>query len=165
MDPKAHFFIAQKGKISSLKEKIFDLFDRIISNKNIDLIDIEIKGSTKNPVICVYVDEPGGITINKCTSISRELQQLLDEKDILGSGYRIDVSSPGLDRPLKNQKDFARNLGRFVKILLTQDGKELELTGEIKKAESAFVEIKHKNTSSQIEYDAVKKALIQIKWK
>ncbi|KAA3658191.1 MAG: ribosome maturation factor RimP [Calditrichaeota bacterium] len=151
--------------MNDLKKKLFTLVEPVIRNKNIDLVDIEVKGSQRNPVVCVFVDEPGGITINKCTEISRTLQKIFDEKEFLPSGYRIDVSSPGLDRPLKNQGDFNRNIGRFVKIIFTENEQNQELTGVIKKAGQDLAEIEFNNQNKLIPYSSIKKALIQIKWK
>ena len=66
-----------------------------------------------------YIDKPGGITVNDCEAVSRRLSDILDEKDFIEDSYVLEVSSPGLGRPLKKEKDYKRNLGKEVEIRTT----------------------------------------------
>ena len=61
-----------------------------------------------------YIDKPGGINVDDCETVSRELSDILDEKDFIDEAYILEVSSPGLGRPLKKEKDFKRSLGEEV---------------------------------------------------
>ena len=63
-----------------------------------------------------YIDKPGGITVDDCEAVSRQFSDRLDQEDFIEDSYIMEVSSPGLDRPLKKDKDFERNLGREVEI-------------------------------------------------
>ncbi|KAA3616044.1 MAG: hypothetical protein DWQ05_09815 [Calditrichaeota bacterium] len=148
-----------------LKDTLLEIVKPLIDNKNIEFVDLEIKGSQNNPVICIYVDEVGGIPIKKCVSISRELNQIIETENIIKSAYRIDVSSPGMDRPLKTERDFARNIGRFIKIDYQLNEVKHERDGEIVSAESEYVIIKKNEEIHEIFYESIDKALIQIKWK
>ncbi len=148
-----------------LKEELAAKFKQSIENKNTEFVDLEIKGSSRNPVIRVFVDEAGGIAIEKCAAISRELNHLIEAEDIIKTPYRIDVSSPGLDRPLKTARDFARNVGRLVKIAYRYDEEDREISGEISHAESEQVVIEYDHSLFEIPYDQIDSALIQIKWK
>lgn len=78
----------------------------------------------------VYADKPGGITIDDCVLISRALEERLDAEDRIKDAYILEVSSPGLTRPLKKEKDFARSIGKLVDVkLYRQVNNSKELTG------------------------------------
>ena len=77
-----------------------------------------------------YIDKPGGITIDDCEVVSRRLSDILDEKDYIDEAYIMEVSSPGLGRPLKKEKDFKRSLGEEVEIrTYRMINKQKEFTG------------------------------------
>ena len=79
-----------------------------------------------------YIDKPGGITVNDCEAVSRRLSDILDEKDFIEDSYVLEVSSPGLGRPLKKEKDYKRNLGKEVEIrTYRMVDKKKEFTGLI----------------------------------
>ncbi len=85
---------------------------------NIELVDVEFKMS-KNPSLTIYIDTEDGVDLNTCERFHREIDSPLDEFDFtLGSAYTLNVSSPGLDRPLKTARDFDRALGQQVEIKL-----------------------------------------------
>ena len=76
-----------------------------------DLWDVEYVKEGGNWYLRAYIDKPGGIMVDDCEVVSRELSDILDEKDFIDEAYILEVSSPGLGRPLKKEKDFARSLG------------------------------------------------------
>ena len=85
---------------------------------NIELVDVEFKMS-KNPSLTIYIDTEDGVDLNTCEKFHREIDAPLDEFDFtLGSAYTLNVSSPGLDRPLKTARDFDRAIGQQVEIKL-----------------------------------------------
>ena len=80
-----------------------------------------------------YIDKPGGISIDDCEAVSRRLSTILDEKDFIDDSYILEVSSPGLGRPLKKEKDFKRSLGEEVEIrTYRMIDKQKEFTGVLK---------------------------------
>ena len=79
-----------------------------------------------------YIDKPGGITVNDCEVVSRAFSDKLDEHDFIGESYIMEISSPGLDRPLKKDKDFARSMGKLVEIRTYRPiDKQKEFCGEL----------------------------------
>ncbi len=91
----------------------------IIEKHGFELVDVEYVKEGSNYYLRVYADKEGGITINDCVDVSRELNPLLDAYDKeFKDPYILEVSSPGLLRPLKKDKDFARNLGKMIEIKL-----------------------------------------------
>lgn len=100
--------------ISDLKA----LLQEIAQTMNIELVDVEFKMS-KNPSLTVYIDTEDGVDLDTCEKYHRAIDQPLDDFDFtLGAGYTLNVSSPGLDRPLKTERDFDRALGQQVEIKL-----------------------------------------------
>lgn len=104
--------------------KIKDLVESIIRGTDIYVVDVEVKGALGNQVVWVYLDtEAGGISIDRCAKVSNELSILLDANDLITGKYVLNVSSPGLDRPLKDPRQYKNNVGRKVKVrYMTDEG-------------------------------------------
>lgn len=103
----------------------------IIEANQFELVDVEYVKEGDNWYLRAYVDKEGGITIDDCEIVSRALSELLDQEDFIPDSYILEVSSPGLGRTLKKDKDFARNIGKEVEIKLY---KAIELYDEKGKA-------------------------------
>ncbi|HIU67935.1 MAG TPA: ribosome maturation factor RimP [Candidatus Caccomorpha excrementavium] len=102
----------------------------IVEEMNFELVDVEYVKEGGNYFLRAYIDKEGGITINDCETVSRRLSDLLDEADFIPDSYILEVSSPGLGRPLKKDKDFARSIGKKVEIRLFQAvNRNKEFTG------------------------------------
>ena len=84
--------------------------------KGFELVDVEYVKEGQDYFLRAYIDKPGGITIDDCVAVSREMNVLLDELDYVEGAYTFEVSSPGLGRPLKKARDFERSLGQEVEI-------------------------------------------------
>jgi ribosome maturation factor RimP len=101
----------------------------IIEENKFELVDVEYVKEGANWYLRVYVDKENGIDIDDCVLVSRALEEKLDAEDFISDAYILEVSSPGLTRPLKKDKDFLRNIGKRVEVKLYQakDGlKEFE---------------------------------------
>ena len=102
----------------------------IIEENDFELVDVEYVKEAGNNYLRIYIDKEGGITVNDCELVSRQLGDLLDEEDFISSAYILEVSSPGLGRPLKKEKDFARSIQKEVEVkLYKQINKQKEYTG------------------------------------
>ncbi len=98
-----------------------------------ELVDVEYVKEGGNWYLRAYIDKPGGISVNDCELVSRKLSDLLDEKDYVEDAYILEVSSPGLGRPLKKEKDFKRSLGELVEVrTYRMVEKRKEFTGILK---------------------------------
>ena len=104
-----------KADYESRTEK---LLDPIMKEHQFELVDVEWVKEAGNYYLRAYVDKEGGITIDDCELVSRALSDLLDRYDFISENYILEVSSPGLDRPLKKDKDFARSIGKEVELRL-----------------------------------------------
>ena len=88
----------------------------VLAEHNFELWDVEYVKEGGNWYLRAYIDKPGGITVDDCELVSRALSDLLDEHDFIEDAYILEVSSPGLGRPLKKDKDFARSIGEEVDV-------------------------------------------------
>ncbi len=102
----------------SIEAAIEELVSPIVDTKGFEIVDIEYVKEAGEYYLRIFLDKEGGISLNDCESVSRELSEILDVKDPIKDNYFLEVSSPGLDRPLKKDKDFIRYQGRDVEIKL-----------------------------------------------
>jgi len=117
-------------KRDEYEQKTEKLLDPIIQKNNFELVDVEYVKEGGNWYLRVYIDKEGGITVDDCEAVSRELSDLLDQHDFIPEAYILEVSSPGLGRQLKKEKDFARNINREVEIKLYKPiNKQKEIVG------------------------------------
>lgn len=122
--------MANAGNTVSVVEK---LIKPIADDMNFEIADIEFVKEGQNWYLRVYLDKEGGITIDDCELFSKAAEKMLDEKDPIEQAYIFEVSSPGLDRPLKKDSDFEKYSGRLVdiKLYMPKDNKK-EYQGELK---------------------------------
>lgn len=99
---------------SEITEQVTDLVLPILDSFQLELVDVEFKKSGRSYVLRLFIDKPGGVTLDDCTEVSRELSLVLDVEDIIPGRYTLEVSSPGLDRPLKKEQDFIRYKGQLA---------------------------------------------------
>ena len=90
------------------EQKTEEILNPIVEKHGFDLWDVEYVKEGGNWYLRAYIDKPGGIMVDDCEVVSRELSDILDEKDFIDEAYILEVSSPGLGRPLKKEKDFAK---------------------------------------------------------
>ena len=118
--------MAKKDYESRTEEILMPLMEA----NNFELVDVEWVKEGANWYLRAYIDKEGGITIDDCETVSRALGDILDEQDFISENYILEVSSPGLDRPLKKNKDFERSIGKDVEIKLYKAlNKQKEFTG------------------------------------
>lgn len=104
----------------------------LMEEKRFELVDVEYVKEGSNWYLRAYIDKPGGITIDDCELVSRALSDLLDKEDFIEDSYILEVSSPGLLRPIKKDKDFERNMGKEVEIrCYKMIDKQKEFTGTL----------------------------------
>jgi ribosome maturation factor RimP len=102
-----------------ITRQITDLIEPILGELGFELVDVEFLSEHGRWILRIYIDKLGGVTIDDCTRISGELGDLIDIKDVVKHEYILEVSSPGLNRPLKKEADFIRMIGKKVKVRMT----------------------------------------------
>ena len=100
----------------SLVDELLDLTEPILEDFGCELVDLEFKQEGSEWFLRVFIDKEGGVVLDDCASVSREVSAVLEVENIIDRAYRLEVSSPGMDRPLKKPEDFERFSGQRVKI-------------------------------------------------
>lgn len=99
-----------------VEDILFELSMPILEKYNFEFVDTEYKKEGGQWYLRLFIDKEGGITIDDCQIVSEELSEKLDEVDPIDHSYIFEVSSPGIERPLKNERDFRRNLNKMLEI-------------------------------------------------
>ena len=134
----------------------------IIEKNKFELVDVEYVKEGSNWYLRVYIDKEGGINIDDCELVSRALSDLLDEKDFIEDAYILEVSSPGLGRPLKKEKDFARSIGEEVEIRTYRAiDRQKEFIGILVEYDKDTVTIEYEDETTQV-FERADIALIRL---
>ena len=97
-------------------QQLIAVSEPVVTGQGYELVDLEFKPELGHWVLRVFIDKAGGVGLDDCATVSRELSAVLDVADVIPHAYSLEVSSPGLDRPLKKEADFARFVGKKAKI-------------------------------------------------
>lgn len=101
---------------SDVVKQVEDIALPLVSSLGLELVEIEYKREGRHMVLRLFIDREGGISLDDCAAVSRELSAVLDVDETVPGNYTLEVSSPGLNRPLKSRADYERYKGRLVKI-------------------------------------------------
>ncbi|MCD6486523.1 MAG: ribosome maturation factor RimP [Syntrophobacterales bacterium] len=104
----------------SYREKIIELVEPVIESEKMELVDVECPKGKTRWMVRIYIDKEGGVSLDDCAMISGEVGDLLDVNEIPPGSYSLEISSPGLDRPLARDKDFIRYAGQIIKIRVAE---------------------------------------------
>ena len=109
-----------------LKKEIYPLAEEVAEELGYEIVDIEFQKGSKHDLLSIFIYKKEDIDLNDCTDMSRNLEKKLDNLEILENPYYLEISSPGLDRPLKTKDDYRRNIGNEVDVKLYApiDGKK-----------------------------------------
>ncbi len=106
------------AKGSNTEQKVLPLLEPIVAENGLELVDLEFVKEGVNWYLRVYIDKDGGVSIDDCELVSRALEEKLDAADPIEQAYILEVSSPGLDRPLKKEADFQKFQGEIIDVKL-----------------------------------------------
>ena len=152
--------------MDSLKNRIESLIRQMFDTEGFDLVDLVIRGHASSRVLQFYVDREGGLTVGDCTYLNRKISDLLAlECDELPYGsYRLEVSSPGLDRPLRTVTDFQRNRERDVSISYQSGDERVKKVGKIAEVKNDSVYLQVNGESFCIPITSIVNAKLNLKW-
>ena len=144
------------------EQKAEELITPIVEANGFELVDVEYVKEGSTWYLRAYIDKPGGIMVDDCEVVSRELSDILDEKDFIDEAYILEVSSPGLGRPLKKEKDFARSLGEEVEVRTYRAiDRQKEFIGILKDYDKDTVTIEYEDGETMT-FDKADIALIRL---
>lgn len=150
------------SKRETYEQKTEELLMPLIEQHRFELVDVEYVKEGGSWYLRAYIDKPGGITVDDCEVISRALSDLLDEHDFIEDAYILEVSSPGLGRPLKKDKDFARSIGEEIEIRTFRAvSHQKDFTGILKEYDKEKIVIEVDNQET-MEFDRANIALVRL---
>jgi ribosome maturation factor RimP len=97
-------------------DRVREICERVAADFGLEVVEVELKGGGKARTLRIYLDKPGGVTLDDCATVSREVGTILDVEDVITGQYTLEVSSPGLDRKLLKAADYERFTGSLVKL-------------------------------------------------
>jgi ribosome maturation factor RimP len=120
-------------KLTPLEQAVYELAEPIVTSIGIELVDVKYAKVDGRLTLSIIIDKKGGIDIDDCSTVSLAVEPVLDERDIIKAEYDLEVSSPGLDRPITTTRDLERNIGGLLEIdLFTHQDKKLKFEGILK---------------------------------
>jgi ribosome maturation factor RimP len=109
-------FFLGRTVLADVKDAVRAVAERVTGGRSFDLVDVEIKNNPGGRIVRLFVDKEGGISLDDLQSVSEEVSAILDVEDTIPSAYTLEVSSPGLDRPLKGESDYRRFAGKLARL-------------------------------------------------
>lgn len=116
--PTLYYYTGGDILAKNIKELTTEITQPIVDELGLELVDVEFIKEGASWYLRIYIDKDGGITIEDCENVSRKVDKILDEIDPIEQGYYLEVSSPGIDRPLKKESDFTKYKGKLVEVKL-----------------------------------------------
>ena len=95
-------------------DQIETMVEGLLKSEGLELVDLEFRKEARGWVLRIFMDKPGGVTLDDCSEISREIGDQIEVNELIPHSYTLEVSSPGLDRPLKKEKDFLGSIGKLI---------------------------------------------------
>ena len=146
----------------SIKKKIFMFAGQVADEQGVEIFDIELLGKGKL-LLRVRIDREGGVTLDDCEKFSRAFGALLDVGDIFPGRYNLEVSSPGIDRPLRSLQEFEKHKGKLARIVTVEKiNNQNFFTGRISAVSGNFVKLLVNNQEIDIPFDRISKAKLEI---
>ena len=153
--------------MDSRLEKVTALAEALAGSHGVRVLDVEITGGMRKPLVRVFIDREGGVTLDECATFSRALSALFDVEDPIPSSYMLEVSSPGLDRPLKKVKHFEQSKGKMAKVVLRQKiDDEYVHIGRITEIQGDVITLRTKDEKEvHIPFENISRARLEIEQK
>jgi len=163
---RTHFLFGKNWVVDNFQiaEKVRKIVAKIIENEGLELVHVEVVGSSKNPTVRILIDKDGGIVHEDCSRVSNQTGDILDEKDSISSAYVLEVSSPGIERGLYSLADFEKFAGQAAKVKTKMpiDGQR-NFKGQIIGVEDVEIIFDDKTSGRvQFRFENVKKAKLEI---
>ncbi|WP_129666245.1 ribosome maturation factor RimP [Phytoactinopolyspora endophytica] len=138
------------------------IVEPVVESEGLDLEELSVSQAGRRSRLQIVVDADGGVDLDRCADVSRLISAALDESDAMGDvPYTLEVSSPGVSRPLTHPRHWARATGRLVKVKLAEGG---SVTGRVQVAEDSSVVLEIDGTAREIAYDQVLKARVEVEF-
>jgi ribosome maturation factor RimP len=149
--------------VSPSRDLLREIVEPLTTAHGLDLEDVEITQTGRRRRVSVVVDADGGVDLDRCAEVSRVVSAAFDESDVMGeTPYTLEVSSPGVSRPLTMPRHWRRNVGRLVRLGLRDGG---DIVGRIGAADDTGVVLDVDGSARRLAYDAIDAARVQVEFR
>jgi ribosome maturation factor RimP len=145
--------------------RLREVTENLCNDMNLHLVDVEEKGNKNMPLFLVYADTEKGITLGECEKLSRAIQDELDFSDDFPVKYGLDVSSPGLDKPLLEDYQFTRNMGKNISLKMKNIDANKKIVGKLKSFNEKLITlVDHKGRELNFKRGDIIQAKVELQW-
>lgn len=159
-----HKRIGAMESVEEIIDKVRELITPLFDEQYLHLVDVELRGHQNNRVLTIYADTEQGITLDEITYLTRQISELLDVHDVIPGSFRLEVSSPGVSRPLKFHWQFRKNIGRFLKIKYMENEKKQKVSGQLEAVTEDSLVLKVGQKQVTVPLTAIQEARVEIRW-
>lgn len=146
-----------------VEQKVSELAMQVAEEHGFEIVGVDLLGRGRRMLLRVAIDKDGGVTLDDCEMFSRSLDTLLDVEDLIHGAYTLEVSSPGLDRPLNTLKDFEKSIGKLVRVITKEkvDNQNF-FVGRIIEVAGNLIRLSTEKKEINIFFDNISKARLEI---
>jgi len=160
-----HFFYSLMGMDDTFASRIEALAAPILAEREVELVELTCRPQSGQVLVRFLVDRVGGITIQQCAKLNQLIGQAVEAAGAIEDSYTIEVSSPGLDRPLANKRDFERAIGEQLKVeLRLEDGRSKELGGMLLAVQHEAIVLKTGAGNITVPFAQIRTAKKALRW-
>lgn len=150
---------------TTLAGRVEALVEEVLRGTPHFIVEVQVRGTKGARVIEVFIDSDEALGVDTLASVSRDVAFLLDTEEVIDGRYRLDVSSPGVDRPLRLPRQYQKNVGRQLRVHYRQDEANTEVEGALTAADDEVITLApKKGAPRQIRYDDIVWAKVQLPW-
>jgi ribosome maturation factor RimP len=150
---------------TEITRQVMERIQPLLLEEGMECVDLEFRRETRGWVLRLYIDKEGGITIDDCTRINQKVGRILDVENLIETPYHLEVSSPGLTRPLKNERDFIKYQNHLIKVKTVEPiGHQRLFKGKLLRVANEGIEIEMDHTILHIPFRRIAKARLELEF-
>ncbi len=149
-------------KVTDFRHRLYALLEDSIDSYGYELVHLELVGRDKSRILRLYIDAPGGVTLDDCASVSQQVSRLLDVEDPIDGGYSLEVSSPGIERPLAKRQHFRQVIGERIEVstYVKCEGRK-KIMGQLLAVTDQALKVKTEGTTIIIAMNNIRRARLK----
>ena len=165
MQVQAYLTVIRTMTKSSITESIIAIIEPVIAEENLELVDVEYKKFGRSWTLRVYIDRDGGITVEDCQKVSRQIEDMIEIDELIANTYVLEVSSPGLDRSLKKEREFLKFRNKPIKVkTFAPIGDRKNFSGTIQDCRNEILYLVENETALEISLNNIAQAKLIIQF-
>lgn len=147
-----------------LRKKLEEVITPICKELNMYLFDVQLKGDRRQLLLRIFADTESGITLGECQKLSEEISDIIFRENLIAQDFRLEVSSPGINKPLQFPYEYRRNIGRKLHVVFDENGIRKEVNGELTAYMENTIKLKTGKNLLVIPVNEIQKANVKLNW-